>query len=130
MSQGSVEVIRRAYEAFSRGEYDTAMEIAHPEVVMVPPGGQPPLEGAAAFRAWMEPDAIAELRMEPSEFRVNGDKVLLRHHVWARGAASGIELEADFWAVWTFDEDGLVTRVEVFLVDQKGEALQAAGLSE
>lgn len=102
----------------------------HPEVVVVPPGGQPPLKGAAAFRAWMEPDAIAEQRMEPSDFRVNGDRVRLRQHVWARGAGSGIELEVDFWAVWTFDEDGLVTRIEVFLVDQEAEALEAAGLSE
>ncbi len=78
----------------------------------------------------MEPDAIAEQRGEPREFRVNGDKVLVRQHTWTRGAGSGIELESDFWAVWTFDENGLVTRIEVFLVDQEGEALEAAGLAE
>ena len=78
----------------------------------------------------MEPDAIAEQRSEPREFRVNGDKILVRQHTWSRGAGSGIELEADFWAVWTFDEDGLVTRIEVFLVDEEDEAVEAAGLSE
>ncbi len=77
----------------------------------------------------MEPDAIAEQRSEPREFRVNGDKILVRQHTRSRGAGSGIELEADFWVVWTFDEDGLVTRIESFLVDQKAEALEAAGLS-
>jgi len=128
MSQENVETIRRAYAAFSRGDFDTARRVAHPEVVFVPPGGQSPLRGAA-FRAWMEPDAIAEQRSEPREFRVNGDKILVRQHTRSRGAGSGIELEADFWVVWTFDEDGLVTRIESFLVDQKAEALEAAGLS-
>ena len=127
MSQENVETIRRTYEAFSRGEFDTASKGSHPEVVLVPPGGQSPLRGAAV-RAWMEPDAIAEQRSEPREFRVNGDRILVRQHTWSRGAGSGIEVEADFWAVWTFDEDGLVIRIEVFLVDQEREALRAAGL--
>ena len=125
----NVETIRRTYEAFSCGDFDTARKLAHPEVVLVPPGGQTSLRGAAV-RAWMEPDAIAEQRSEPREFRINGDKVLVRQHTWSRGAGSGIELEADFWAVWTFDGDGRVTRIEVFLVDQEREALEAAGLSE
>ena len=128
MSQENVETIRRTYEAFSRGDFKAARKLAHPELVLVPPGGQSPLKGAEV-RAWMEPDAIAEQRGEPLEFRVNGDKILVRQRTWSRGAGSGIELEADFWAVWTFDGDGLVTRIEVFLVDQEEEALEVAGLS-
>jgi ketosteroid isomerase-like protein len=129
MSEENVETIRRTYEAFSRGEFDTARRLAHPDIVLVPPGGQSPLRGAAV-RAWMEPDAIAEQRSEPRELRVNGNRVLVRQHTWSRGAGSGIEVEADFWAVWTFDGDGLVTRIEVFLTDQETEAREAAGLSE
>jgi hypothetical protein len=30
--QERISTLRRAYEAFSRGDFDTAMEIAHPEV--------------------------------------------------------------------------------------------------
>jgi ketosteroid isomerase-like protein len=78
----------------------------------------------------MEPDAIAEQRIEPRTFRVNGDKVLVQQHTWGRGAGSGIELEVDMWVVWTVDEDGLVTRVESFLDHQESQALEAAGLSE
>jgi len=122
--------LRRTYEAFSRADFDHAMEIAHPEVVLVPPGGQSPLKGANALRAWMEPDAIEEQRIEPREFRVNGDKVLVHQRTWARGAGSGIELEVDLWVVWTLTDDGLVTRIEAFLVHQEGEALAAAGLQE
>ena len=78
----------------------------------------------------MEPDAIVEQRIEPREFHVKGDKVLVRQHTWGRGAGSGIEVEVDMWVVWTLNDDGLVTRVEAFLVDQEGEALEAAGLAE
>ena len=49
--------------------------------------------------------------MEPKEFRANGDKVLVHQNTRARGAASGIELDIDTWAVWTLDDDGLVTRI-------------------
>ena len=75
-------------------------------------------------------DAIEDQRIEPREFRVSGNKVLVDQHTWGRGAASGIELEVDMWVVWTFDEDGRVTRLEGFLVDQENQALEAAGLSE
>ena len=60
--------LRRAYEAFSRTDFDTAMDIAHPEIELVPPGGQSPLKGADALRAWMEPDALGEQQIEPREF--------------------------------------------------------------
>jgi hypothetical protein len=43
-----------------------------------------------------------------------------------------VELELDFeaWVVWTLDGDGLVTRVEGFLLHQENEAVEAAGLEE
>jgi ketosteroid isomerase-like protein len=122
--------LRRAYEAFSQGDFDTAIEIAHPEIEMVPPGGQSPLRGADAMRAWMEPDALEDQRIEPREFRTNGNRILVRQNTRARGAESGIELDVDTWVVWTFDDDGLVRRAESFLIHQEAEALEAAGLQE
>src|SRR4051794_38859128 len=87
--------LRRAYEAFNRGDFDAAIEIAHPDVAFVRPGGQSPLTGADAMRVWMEPDALVEQRIEPRAFRVGGDKVLVRQHTSGRGAESGIELELE-----------------------------------
>ena len=78
----------------------------------------------------MEPDALEDQRIEPLEFRTNGNRVLVRQHNLARGATSGIELDFEAWAVWTLDDDGLVTRVEGFLPHQESDALEAAGLSE
>ena len=126
----SIRSLRRAYEAFSRGDFDAAIEIAHPEVEFIPPGGQSPIRGAKAFRAWMEPDALEGQRIEPLEFRTNGNKVLVRQNIWARGVTSGIELDFEAWVVWTLDDDGLVTRLESFLIHEEGEALEAAGLEE
>jgi hypothetical protein len=41
----------------------------------------------------MEPDAFDERQIEPLEFSVQGNKVLVRKHTGARGAGSGIESE-------------------------------------
>ena len=125
-----IDALRRTYEAFNRGDFDMAVQLAHPEVEMVPVGGQASLKGAAAVRAWMEPDAFEEQRIEPLDFRVEGNKVLARQHTQARGVGSGINLDQEIWTVWTFDDDLLVTRMESFLPHDESEALEAAGLSE
>jgi ketosteroid isomerase-like protein len=125
-----IEALRRGYEAFNRGDFDASVAIAHPEIEFVPPGGQASLRGAAAVRAWMEPDAFEDQRIEPLDFRVQGNRVLVRQHAQARGTGSGIELDVENWAVWTFDDDLLVARMESFLPREESEALEAAGLSE
>jgi ketosteroid isomerase-like protein len=130
MSGEHVEKLHQAYEAFSQGDFDAAIEIAHPEVEFDRVGGQSPIKGAQALRDWMEPDAIEDASVEPLEFRVNDDKVLVRQILRGRGAGSGIELANEAWAVWTFDEDGLVTRLEGFAGHQRSEALEAAGLED
>ena len=43
----------------------------------------------AAFRAWMEPDALVDSRIEPLEFHTTGNKVLVHQLNRARGAGSG-----------------------------------------
>jgi ketosteroid isomerase-like protein len=128
MSGENVERLRRAHEAFSRGDFDTAIEFVHPEFEFVRAGGQSRVRGAEAFRAWMEPDALEDAQVVPLEFRTNGNKILVRSRTRARGAASGMELDNETWAVWTMDENGLATHLEAFLAHQGDEALEAAGL--
>lgn len=128
--EGIVASLRRIYEAFNRGDFDAAIAGAHPEIEYVPPGGQSSLRGAEAVRAWMEPDAFEDNQVEPLDFRIHDDKVMVRQHATARGAGSGIELDVEMWAVWTVNDDGLATRLEVYLPHQETEAREAAGLSE
>jgi ketosteroid isomerase-like protein len=120
--------LRRFYGAFNRGDVEAAMELAHPAIEFVRPMGS--LHGADALRAWMRPDAFEEQRIEPSKFTVNGNRVLVRNHVRAQGAGSGIEVDVKGWSVWTLNEDGLATRSEFFLDHQRAKALEAAGLRE
>jgi ketosteroid isomerase-like protein len=120
--------LRRIYEAFNRGDFDAAIAVAHPEIEFVLPGRPASLRGAEAVRAWMEPDAFEEQQIEPLEFSIQENKVLVRQRIQARGAGSGIELDVVAWGVWTLNDNGLATRVESYLPHQEAEALEAAGL--
>jgi ketosteroid isomerase-like protein len=125
----TVARLRRAYQAFSRGDFDAALDgAAHVDIEFVPPGGQPPIRGIERFRAWMEPDAFESQVIEPREFRGAGNKILVTQYSRIRGAGSGIEMELDSWALWTLDDEGLVIRIENFL--DEAAALRAAGLDE
>jgi ketosteroid isomerase-like protein len=89
--QEIIASVHRTYEAFSRGDFEAAMEIAHPEIEFVSR-----LRGADALRAWMEPDAFEEQQIQPREIRIQGNKVLVRQHARVRGAGSGIELDSTY----------------------------------
>ena len=79
------------------------------------------------MRRWMEPDAFQEQVVKTFEPVVVTDRTILgRQLVMARGAASGIELDVITWSVWTFDEDGLITRIELYLEHEEERALEAA----
>ena len=133
MSEENVETARRWLEAISGGseDFDRALTLVHPDIVFVPPGDQPPYRGAERLRRWMEPDAFEEQVLKAFEaVVVTGRTILGRQFLSARGAASGIELDVVTWSVWTFDEDGLITRIEIYQDREEEKARQAAGLSE
>jgi ketosteroid isomerase-like protein len=133
MSQENVEVVRRWLEAISGGseDFDRALTLVHRDIVLVPPGDQPPYRGAESLRRWMEPDAFEEQVVKAFEPVVVTERTILgRQLVMARGAASGIELDVLTWSVWSFDEDGLITRIEIYLDHDEDRARKAAGLPE
>jgi ketosteroid isomerase-like protein len=133
VSQENVEIVRRWLEAISGGseDFDRALALVHRDVVFVPPGDQPPYRGAESLRRWMEPDAFQEQLVKAFEpVVVTGRTILGRQLVMARGAASGIELDVLTWSVWTFDEDGLIARIEIYLEHEEDKAREAAALSE
>jgi ketosteroid isomerase-like protein len=129
MAEENVELLRSLYAAFNRGDFEAAVRAAHPDVELIPPGGQSPIRGGAALRAWMEPDAFEDQRFEPLEFTVNDGRVLVRHRMTGRGAGSGVEFDVTLFVVFTIDDSGLVTRLHGFLPHEEAEALEAAGLS-
>ena len=129
MAEGNAETVRRWFEALNREDFDAATALVHPEVEFVPPGGQPPYRGARSLRRWMEPDALQGQVIEPLESEAAADgTVLQKEHVTARGASSGYKVDVVSWSVWSFDDEGLIRRGQVFLEHEEDRAREAAGL--
>jgi ketosteroid isomerase-like protein len=61
------------------------------------------------------------------EFIDAGDQVVVRNHQAARGEASGVPIETNFWFVHTVSQ-GKTVQVDMFANER--EALEAAGLRE
>jgi ketosteroid isomerase-like protein len=131
MADEKVEVVRRWFAALNSEDFDGAFAMLHPDIQFFPPGGQNPYRGADSVRRWMEPDAFRDQVVTPVEIVVAADRAILaRQHVAAQGATSGIPVDIHSWSVWTFDDDGLVTRLELYLDHEESEAREAAGLAQ
>jgi limonene-1,2-epoxide hydrolase len=120
-----IEALHRNNDALNRGEFDVAIELAAPGIVLMRPGGLPSVHGIEAVRAWLEPDAFESQRLELLGAEAVGSRVLTRQRLSARGAGSGIEMEIESFSIWIFNEDGKVARVETFTLDEEEAARRA-----
>ena len=120
-----IDLLRRIHAALNRSDFEAVIALAHPDIVIARAGGMGEVRGTAAIRDWMEPDAFESQVLEPLEYRVAGNRVLVQVIGHMRGAGSGIELDIRAWTLWTFGPDGRVTRVEVFLDHEEAEAQRA-----
>ena len=70
---------RRWLEALSGDstDFDLALTLVHQDIVLVPPGDQPPYSGAESLRRWMEPDAFQEQVVKTFEPVVVTDRTIL-----------------------------------------------------
>ena len=131
MSQENVEIVRRGYEAYARG--DVAAMLARVDPGMITYREEP--DGAtftgrdgllAAIAEWVED--FDEFKIAAEELIDANDRQVIVHvHQSATGSQSGAPIEGDFWFVHTLD-DSKVTRLDMFA--SKARALDAAGLSE
>ena len=131
MSQENVEIVRRGYEAYARG--DVAAMLADVDPGMITYREEP--DGAtftgrdgllAAIAEWVED--FDEFKIAAEELIDANDRQVIVHvHQSATGSQSGAPIEGDFWFVHTLD-DSKVTRLDMFA--SKARALDAAGLSE
>lgn len=125
MDDPKIELLRRLYAAYTRGDFDAVTESAHPDITLVRTGGQGEVRGTDAIRAWMEPDAFSAQVQHPEEFEVRANKVLVHARGTFRGAGSGIEMKTGTWIVWTFAEDQRVSGIEIFLEHEEADARRA-----
>lgn len=130
MSQENVELVRRVYDEWSRGDF-SAGAVFDPEVEfeMVDWPGRATSRGVMEMReAWLASlKAWDDFRAEPTEFIDHEPHVVVLTHVTARGKGSGAAVRADTATVWTF-EAGKVVRLALHW--NPTNALQAAGLRD
>ena len=133
MSQENVERLRQAIDDFNRRDFDAALAAMRDDATWEPFLSQAEtdlLRGKEQIRAaWESQISAVDLRAEPVEFiPVGDDKIVVPMRMVAHGSRSEIPLQASVVWVWTFDSDGLSTRVEAF--DSREDALKAAGLPQ
>ena len=135
MSQENVEAFNRAVDAFDRQDFEAMLEELDAAVEWY--DAAPMLLGgeATVYRGhegvrdlWRDLDDVFEARrVEYTEIRDLGGRVLATGRLHARGKGSGAEVESPYGIVCDF-ENGKAIRVRTFLDADK--ALEAAGLSE
>jgi ketosteroid isomerase-like protein len=132
MSQESVEIVRTAYEAMSRRDFDAAFEAAEPDLELIPPGQSPssePVRGVDGIIAWLadQQETVGELSLEVEDLIDGGELVvaLLLLRIRPRGSEANLELRIAH--LWTL-HDGKLIRCEVF--PEREKALEAAGQRE
>ena len=132
MSQENVEIVRRAYEAYVRGDLDAAYSCLHPEIefhtyVDSPQAGV--YRGREAVREYND-DLFAQfesLRVEVEEFVDAGDHVIVvsTQHAVPKGGRK--EIGVHMIELWTV-RDKVITERHSYAT--KEQALEAAGLAE
>lgn len=107
MTTMDVDLIRRGYEAWNRGEVDAVVEFLDPEIkwegyTHIPESGT--LSGREEVRAWLERflEAWQELDIEVGDLIERDEQVIALVSFRALGKESGIEVEGGVDAhVWT-----------------------------
>jgi uncharacterized protein len=134
MSEENVEVLRRGYEAFGRGDVDAVLELLAPDVDWAPAIGAilgvESLRGREAVRQFLSRDlfdGFDQFRAEPLSFEDLGDFVLVMVRYTGRGESSGIEMDQRLAALYEIRNRQVVTMCDY---PTREEALEAAGLRE
>jgi ketosteroid isomerase-like protein len=134
MSRENVEVIRRANDAWNRGDLAALETLYAPDVewrdLQHAPDAPPAVRGIEAVkRIWSDwLDSFGDLRADIEEYIDAGDWVICLVHWHGSGTASGASVDlhsADAFEV----HEGKIVRA-VFAYKSRGEALQAVGLGE
>jgi ketosteroid isomerase-like protein len=133
MSQENVEIVRRTFDAFNRGDLDGVLDDLAPEYEFHPSGRfmdtqqvyrgrRGFIEFWGAFQAAWEHITVSIERIEDLD-----DRVLTLGTFHGKGGGSGVEVHAE--AAWLHTlKAGLIVHLRSFATWK--EALEAAGLPE
>ena len=126
----NADIVRRAFDAFSRRDVHALIALTHPEIVFSPAtarlvGRSEPYRGHDGLRAYLADVARVweELHSEPDEYYELGDRVLCTGRVYAWGGGRAIDAPAGW--VWRL-RDGLLVEGRVY--ESRRAAFEAVGL--
>jgi ketosteroid isomerase-like protein len=135
MSQENVEVVLEANDAFNRRDPDAFVACLRHDVEWEALSGITGIRGV--YRGWTEArewfeDVVKEVwesaHAEVAEITELGDgRLFVGWLTTARGGSSGVETQFRAWTIFSF-MGGKIARRQAFR--ERGEALEAAGLSE
>ncbi len=134
MSQENVEVVRRGYEAFARGDIEGVLEIMDPDVewapAIAPLLGVEPVRGRDELRHFFTRDlteGFDDFEATALSIEDLGDAVLVHTRFFGRGRASGVPVSLEAFSLVTLRNGKAVSYRDY---ETKAEALEAAGLRE
>jgi uncharacterized protein len=133
MSQGNVEIVEQAYEAFGRGDLDAISSLQDPAIEWQTSREDPDAtthRGRDAVRRYFEQymETFPGFRAELEECLESGDgRVVATVRYTGRASASGLRMEWRQTVVYTLSRGKFMRAVEYF---DHAEALEAVGLSE
>jgi len=134
MTQGKVEIAKRAAEAYNRRDVETFFaELATPDLEWWPAltgayedgGCYQGREGIERCLADID-ESWEQMQTVPEEFRDLGDRVLLLGRMQGRGKGSGAQVDAPIANILDF-RGGRIWRSRVYF--DRAEALRAAGVT-
>ena len=134
MSRDNVEIVSGLLETYLREGTEAALDLVAPdfELTMPPiyPAPNRVFHGPEAAREALEDwiNSFEDFRAETEELIDAGDKVVAVVRESGRMRGSATRIDSPFIAVFAFDEQGRVARLDWFT--DRAEALEAAGLRE
>ena len=134
MSKENVDVVRTAFDAFTRGDTEAVLQLCAKDIVITQapevPGVSPRQYGHSgvleAFAIW--PEQWDEYRVESVRVVADpGDYVIVASQSRGRGKQSGVEVDMEFTFLFAVRE-GKIAEWQIFVSED--QALEAAGLRE
>jgi len=133
MSQENVEIVRNAFDAFTRGDREGVLRLCDENIVITQPKelpGVPPQQRGhsgmlEAFSIW--PEQWDDYQIEILRIADPADYVVVTTRQGGRGKQSGVEVEMEFTFVFTVRNEKIV-EWQIFM--REDQALEALGLWE
>jgi ketosteroid isomerase-like protein len=134
MSQENVELVRKVFAAFDRGDIEAVLRLCDEDIVITQPAEVPGIDPQQrghqgvleAFAIW--PEQWDDFRVEVLGLTAApADKVIANIRTLGRGRQSGVEVDMEFSFVFTVRDEKII-EWQLFL--REDQALEAAGLRE